>query len=263
MGILVVASALVVAPSVASADGTRPDFAFGDPAGEVGVASFAATANLTLFLPQHVGTWLPSTANAIDPVADTWSYMVGGLGGAVLSLGAGYVFEASYLAVEHASQPGVQALYEVGVEAESVALTTAITSLVKRLVGRCRPRGFGPGGCTEHDAFPSGHTSAVAALAGARIVLLAQTPAGDGFGLRAASVGFAEAGTALTAILRVAAGAHSWEDVLTGAAVGHLTGMLVAFAHPSVAIVRDSPSVGASSAAVKERRFYFSTGFAF
>jgi len=254
---------MVALPSVARADGTRPDFAFGDATGEVGVASFAAAANLTYFLPQHIGAWSPSTANAIDPVANAWSNMVGGLGGAALALGTGYVFESSYLAVEDAAHPGVQAFYEVGVELESVALSTAITSFVKRLVGRCRPRAFGQVGCAEHDAFPSGHTAAIAPFAGARLIRLAQTPASDGFGLRAASFGFAEAGTMLTAILRVAAGAHSWEDVLTGAAVGHLTGMLVAYAHPSVRIDRDAPRVGVSSSAVKERRFYFSTGFSF
>jgi membrane-associated phospholipid phosphatase len=243
----------------ASADGARPDFAFGEPAGEAGLASFAVAANLTYFLPQHAGAWEPSSGPAVDRTAEAWSNLVGGVGGSLVALGTGYVLESTYLAIEGADQPGIQAFHTTGVEAEAVVLSTAITSLVKRLVGRCRPRAYSSSGCGEHDAFPSGHTSAISAFAGARIVGLAQTPMDAGFGVRAASLGLAEATTVATAILRVVAGAHNWEDVVVGAAVGHATGALVAIAHPSVRV----DEAAGTDVATRGRSFYFETGFSF
>ena len=247
----VLASAVVsLAPSVAFAEGSRPDWAFGQPGAEAGVASFVAAANLTYFLPQQSGSWAPSAGDGTDQTADDFSDLFGSVGGALVATGSGYVLESSYLASVGADQPGVQALYGTMVETEALLLTNAVTQVVKRLVGRCRPRAYDGTGCREHDAFPSGHTSSISSFAGARIYRLATTDPDAGIGLRAASLGLAEASTLTVAILRVVAGAHSWEDVLVGAAIGHATGVLVAAAHPPVAV--DGPT----SRVTRERRVF-------
>jgi hypothetical protein len=248
---------LTLAPSVALAEGSRPDWAFGEPGAEAGVASFVAAANLTYFLPQREREWPPSSGRSLDPAADDWSDLVGGLGGSLVATGTGYALESGYLASVGADQPGVQALYATMVESESLLLTNAITMVLKRLVGRCRPRTYEDMGCLEYDAFPSGHTSAVSSFAGARIYRLATTDPDAGIALRATSLALAEASTVGVAILRVVAGAHSWEDVLVGAAIGHATGVLVAATHPPVAVD------GAASRVVRERRVFVEWGFPF
>ncbi len=161
------------------------------------------------------------------------SDLVGAAAGSALQLGAGYALETGYLARRGVARPGVEALHESLVEGEALALDIGVTGLMKRLSGRCRPWSYANGVCTSFDAFPSGHTSTVASIAGARLAHVAWTPLDDpAIGLRVASFGLAEIGTVAAAVLRVTSGAHSVEDVVVGALVGHATGVLVALAHP-------------------------------
>ncbi len=236
--------------STAGAEGNRPDWAFGEPAAEIGVAGVAAASNLTLLLDQNRSSWGPSHVQEFDPTIGAWSDLFGAAGGVLAQLGAGYAIEAGYLATVRAADPGVDALFGGMVEAEAVLLSTGLTTFLKRLTGRCRPRAERDGFCTEHDAFPSGHTSAISPFAGARLVRLVETPP-EGRGVRALGYALAELGTVTTATLRVTAGAHSWEDVLVGALLGHATGLLVALAHPPIDVAA-SPAARAS-AAIRDR----------
>ncbi len=248
-------AAVGLTPGVARAEGSRPGWAFGQPGAEVGVASFVTSANLVYFLPQSAGGWGPSVEGPFDETADDWSDLFGSVGGVLVATGSGYALESGYLASVDAERPGVQALYATMVETESLLLSTAITQLLKRVVGRCRPRAFQATGCEERDAFPSGHTSSIASYAGARIYRLATTDPDPGMALRATSLALAEASTVTVGILRVLAGAHSWEDVLVGAAIGHGAGALVAATHAPVPVD--------THAATREQRFYFEWGFPF
>ena len=63
-------------------------------------------------------------------------------------------------------------------------------------------------------------------------------------GPRFVSFAWAEAATLTTGLLRMGAGAHSWEDVLVGWVVGHGVGALVAMAHPMKAAPVDGLEAG-------------------
>lgn len=210
-----------------------------EPAAEGVFAGVAVALNTSYFLPQRESDWGPINVWKRDTVASDWSDMTGALTGALLQLGTGYALESGYLALEGSSNPSVDALYEAAVETESVMVATAATSLLKRLFGRCRPRAFQMGKCAEHDSFPSGHTSAVAAFGGARFVRLVTGDFDGPSAIHGVSLGIAEAGTVVTAALRVLAGAHGWDDVLVGSVVGHSAGFFVALAHPIVPVKND------------------------
>jgi membrane-associated phospholipid phosphatase len=107
-----------------------------------------------------------------------------------------------------------------------------VTGALKALTGRCRPRAHDGRTCVggEYDAFPSGHTSTIASIAGVRLVHALRS--GPGSEARFVSLALAEAATVATGALRIASGAHSWDDVLGGFALGHGIGALVALAHP-------------------------------
>lgn len=235
-------SAVIAAARAADADGTRPDWAFGHPAGEAAVAAVAVGSNFTFFLDQHQSAWAPSHIRDFDPVVSEWSDLVGSIGGVALQVGIGYATESAYLNANGAADPGIESLFGTMVEAESLFLSSGTTFLIKRLTGRCRPRSFRNRSCSQFDAFPSGHTAAIAPFAGSRLVRLVQTE-GDGVPLRAVGYAAAELGTFTTAVLRVMAGAHSWEDVLAGGLIGHAAGVLVALAHPPVEVERGAGKV--------------------
>ena len=77
-------------------------------------------------------------------------------------------------------------------------------------------------------------------MAGVQLALAIRSSGAPGF--RYASFAVAESAAIATAFLRVAAGAHSWEDVTVGWVLGHATGIAVAYTHPMVDI---SPARGA------------------
>lgn len=205
----------------------------------------ALAANATALLPQQTSDWGPDAPHPRNTDANTWSDATGGWGGTFVGFGAGYVLESAHLAdagVQHGA--GVYALRQSIVDVQATLYTASIVFGLKRLTGRCRPWHFvprgpsGAPGCLDvaHDAFPSGHTAPMGALAGARLITasLATGPAG----FRWASFGLTEAMAITTAILRVEAGAHSWSDVVTGFLIGHAVGVLVAFAHPMTPVDR-------------------------
>ena len=245
-GVLAALCALAVA-SEARAGGNRPDFVLHEPAAEGIAAGIAIALNATYFIPQHEGDWGPIKLSDREEVAASWSDITGSLGGALLQLGMGYALESGYLALERSREPSVDALYEAAVEAESVMVATAATSFLKRMFGRCRPRALRMGKCGEHDSFPSGHTSSVAAFGGARLVRFVSGDFDGPSAIHAASLGIAEAGTVVTGILRVVSGAHGWDDVLVGSVVGHAAGFFVALAHPVVPVGTEKTSASSSA----------------
>ncbi len=261
---LVSAAALLVASAIgapaSAAEGNRPDLAFRHGAAEVAIASVCAASTFTYFIDQRQTDWRPSRVQRPNPTADGWSDFFGATGGVFFQLGTGYLLESAYLERVGADDPGVEALHGSLVEAEAVFLSTGMTFLGKRLSGRCRPRAVEGDRCTEFDAFPSGHTSAITPYAGARLVRLATTP-GDGIEFRAANYAIAEASALTAAFLRVAAGAHSWEDVLVGGLLGHASGVLLALAHPPVDVV--SSGHRSTSAAARSRVTSFTMTFDF
>lgn len=223
----------------------RPDWAFGSPWGEVGTAAVCGASMATFFLPQRHGFWGAWSSRESDERYGIISDFTGAfLGTAILATGT-YFLEAGYYGTSGADAPFTLALRSSLIELESVTLASGIAFGIKRLAGRCRPRAWREGKCgtvdTDHDAFPSGHTTPVAAVAGARFALAINTLGGNR-GFRYGSFALAEGATVFTAFLRVAAGAHSWEDVLGGWIIGHATGMFVAYLHPMVDVNDARPS---------------------
>lgn len=164
-------------------------------------SSAAATASDVLV---QVATWSSFLAAGIDGAAD------GDVGGRLL------------------------------LQAEAVAVTGAITSIVKVAAGRPRPYTHGAGRVVEpddHSSFFSGHTATAAAASFAAARALDLT--GDlGTGTRVALYGGAGVITAAVGVLRIAAGRHFPTDVIAGAIVGGGVAFLVPELH------RVAPGVG-------------------
>lgn len=234
---LFVATALSTSARAALAQAEGPDWAFGEPAGEVAVGVVSTLSLGALLLPQSRWPWGPSSPRPHNPAGSRASDVAGATGGSLISIGAGFALESIYYLQRDVEAPYARAARTTIVEAEAVTLATGITMAIKRLSGRCRPRAMVDGRCMDadsaHTAFPSGHTSAVGAIAGSRLWMMAQS---DAPGQRIASFVVAETFTVAAALLRVVAGAHSWEDVLAGAFVGHATGSVVAATHPMESI---------------------------
>jgi len=242
-----VAGALALAPRTALAADTvpnAPDWAFGDIGGEIVTALVcAAPLSLALF-PQRRSTWGAWRTWEADRFYGTISDFTGAAIGTALTMSAGYIVEGRYYQKAGLAAPFTRSLRTSIIDLEAVALSTGLSFGIKRITGRCRPRAWKEGKCsdldTDNDAFPSGHTTPVAAVAGVRFALAINSK-GDR-GLRYAAFGVAEGMTLVTAVLRVAAGAHSWEDVLGGWILGHGTGVLLGYAHPMVDLPNESPS---------------------
>ncbi|MFO0551143.1 MAG: phosphatase PAP2 family protein [Polyangiaceae bacterium] len=256
---------VALTPAAAHADDVRHDLAFGSIEGEIALGVATSASTLFFLLPQLHSSWGPAMPAPRDPYADDLSDFTGSIGGSMLQLGVGYALEAGYLELKGSADPGLYALEAAAVETEALLFASGMTGLIKRLAGRCRPRAYHEGRCTEFDAFPSGHVSAVSSFAGARLVRAALTPADGASSLRLASFAFAEAAMVATAYLRVEAGAHSWDDVLVGAILGHLAGITIALMHPMVPARRvDDPNqLGAPSLGTGAQAPMFSFGAPF
>ncbi len=228
-----VAVAVGYVPPEAHAEGNRPGLAFDHLGGEIATGAFAAATPSFYFLPQQKGTWGPFEARPFEPISGSVSDLTAASAGSAIQLGLGFLFETGYLAVAGLESPASNSLYAVMVETESLLLATGVDALIKRLVGRCRPRAYDPrtSACREYDAFPSGHTASIAAFAGARVARTALTPWNEAAPIRVSGLVVAEACTVVTAILRVTSGSHSWEDVLVGALVGHAAGIGLELIH--------------------------------
>lgn len=218
-----------------------PDFAFGAPAGEALLMVGSVLSMSAMLLPQRATGWGPDSARPHDGTIDRVSDFTGAYVGTVLALGAGYEMEAAYFGNERVRGSGVYALRQPLVDLEAATLTTGMVFLLKRLTGRCRPRFYLDTVCAPdslHDAFPSGHTAPLSAMAGARLLLATRTEGAAE--VRWGAFALTEVMALTTAVLRVRAGMHSWSDVLGGVALGHAVGLLVAAAHPMRAVeVRD------------------------
>lgn len=235
LAVAAVSAALVSSAADGSAEPSRPGPAFGSEAGEVALAVAAAGTLTARFIPQRKSDWGPSHAAEFEFDVGLVSDYVGAGIGAGLQIAAGYALETSYLASHDQRGPAVSALRTAVIEVESLMLSGGLTTAVKKLVGRCRPRAYRYSRCEggEYDAFPSGHTSAVGSFGGSRLVTVLRSDPDDArAGIRWASFGLAEAGIVAAGTLRVAAHAHSWEDVVGGALLGHAAGILIAIAHP-------------------------------
>jgi len=248
--VFVAVCATAACPRRAHAEVDGPDWAFGEPAGEVAVGVVSVLSLGSMFLPQSRWPWGPSGARPHHATGSRASDIVGASVGSLLAIGAGWVLESLYYVEGDVDVPFARATRTTLVEAEALALTTGITVAMKRLSGRCRPRALVDGRCLDsdsaHTAFPSGHTSAVGSVAGVRLWMVSQsegTPA-----LRVGSFAIAESLTVAAAVLRVVAGAHSWEDVLAGYFVGHATGVVVAAVHPFESVAPVATPGGVASA---------------
>lgn len=167
-------------------------------------------------------TWNPGVATGSDVVL--W----GGLG-ATLALG---------VVVERWGRDtrGATLLRASLVMGEAAVMTLGVVGVVKNLVGECRPRAWNDATETcdasvvdDRRAFPSGHTSPLAAMAGASLGMML-FPSG---GQRAYWPLVATATTlaATNLVLRVVAAAHSWVDTSTGFAFGFGVGLATAALH--------------------------------
>jgi membrane-associated phospholipid phosphatase len=226
-------------PTLAQPTTTAPDWAFGHPGGEVGLLAGSVLSLSTLLIPQQTSDWAPSSARKHDADWDALSDVTGNLWGSAL-LGTTHLgLEISHYERFGVERAGLRGLRTSAVDVEAFLLSIGITSALKRLVGRCRPRAWDGERCgpePEHTAFPSGHVAPVAAIAGTQLTFALRS---DGLPAhRFVMFGAAEGFSVATAALRVMAGAHSWEDVLTGWAIGHGAGALVQLAHPMETVGR-------------------------
>lgn len=140
----------------------------------------------------------------------------------------------------------------LAVDAGAFAFTGAATLLTKSAVGRPRPyvqecasNSTYDSGCLSEDrnrSFFSGHTSWAFTGAGLICSKTFSSPRSDG-GWCAASLGLAGA----TGVLRIMADKHYASDVLTGAGVGVLSGLLIPAIFKSAGPESDSESRGSSS----------------
>ncbi len=142
-------------------------------------------------------------------------------------LGAGLWAGGQLAGNADVSTDGVRAL-------EAVAASSAVTFLVKGLVGRARPyasqensanTSFGRGfsGNSDYQSFPSGHTTAAFAFASSVTARVAQRDAARARWLGPLLYGAA----ALTGYSRMYDNKHWASDVLAGAAIGTVSGLLV------------------------------------
>ena len=232
--------------------GNGPGWAFGSPWGEVGLAAASLLSMTTAAVPQQSSSWGPAATRPPDPVWSHLSDVTGAYFGTGLAMLSGVGLEYAYYRGQGEAEPLARALRTSLEEAEAVAMTTGATMLLKSLTGRCRPRAYDGTSCVggEFDAFPSGHTSPVAAVAGVRLVHAIRSPGPST--ARYVSFALAEAASVLTGALRVGAGAHSWDDVVAGWGLGHAIGALIAVGHPwpsrGAPPVRPAEIAGAASA---------------
>jgi undecaprenyl-diphosphatase len=165
-------------------------------------AAATQTPDLNASLYSNVGLWVAEGFAALDPLLS----------------GVRYGWDAL--------------LVDAVIYAESTALTSALTDMVKIAVRRPRPFAYAQPTTTNTDAelsFPSGHASGVAAVAAtATYLAFVRSPRSPRPWITLA------AGTLLTAFVsyeRVRAGAHFPTDVMAGSLLGASVGVLVPHLH--------------------------------
>jgi membrane-associated phospholipid phosphatase len=252
---VLLAATLCAGGSVARADQPNaPAWAFDEPAADVAMSVGSALTLLFWLLPQNETEWEPSPVRPKSAGYGLASDFAGGPIGGLWQLAGSYALESSYYVDNDVGDGQQRALRSMLINLDAMLLTTGITLVLKRVTGRCRPRSFRKGRCEgeEYNGFPSGHTSVPSAVAGSNL-LLALRSGGDATN-RYLAFGFAEGASVLAGMLRVLAGAHSFEDVVSGFVIGHTTGALLSLAHPmedleQVPGVVDTPSASAPQSA--------------
>lgn len=250
LGVALAVGATLAQARDARAQPNEPDWAFGEPAAEPVVAAVCLASFLSVFIPQRRTQWGPLSPRDREEISDIVSDFTGAGAGGFIQVLTGYFLDSAYYQTAGASYPFARALKTSMIDLEALALSTGLTAAIKRTAGRCRPRSWVDDACEDDDeayaSFPSGHTSAVSGVAGARVVLAVRSSGPAEF--RVAGLVIAESAAVATAILRVTAGAHSWEDVTAGWILGHVTGSLVAIAHPmdDISIPNQLPEAEAS-----------------
>jgi hypothetical protein len=209
----------------------------------VGLPGVGLTA-VSLMLPQSQAAGF-NTPHSFDRAAARRSDFTGAFVGVGLSLTVGTLLEAKYLGdLEY------EWLYTPLVAGESALYAFAVSSMLKRLVGRCRPAVYDQQrGCITNEAppgsnfrgdearraWPSAHVMPVAGTAGAFVgtfvkgLFFAQ-PVRER--LLASLVALSL--SAATMVYRVRAGAHSEDDVWSAFGMGNGIGIILAWLHPMV-----------------------------
>src|SRR5262249_53540363 len=149
----------------------------GDPLAEGAFATASVISLTSYLLPQHRSTIGPDARHEYVRAPDYVSYgtalVVPGL-----AMVIGYFVEGASWQNYRATKPWGRAAYVPIIQLESFALAEGLTGAIKATVGRCRPLAWASDkqGCKidaedNFAAFPSGHTSGVAAVAGANFVI--------------------------------------------------------------------------------------------
>lgn len=200
----------------------------------------------SLLVHQKHSNWGPDAARNAESKADNYSYATVGVAtafGLTSYVLKSELFRQAGLSTPSAYQYALPLLLS---DVEAVVVASSVTDIIKKQVGRCRPRSWRNGKCDATDdeefkAFPSGHTTIPSALAGVHLVEAWREPHRLSNWL---IFGGIEGAAIATGVLRVRAGAHSWSDVAAGFALGHATGVLVALAHPRAELSRNSNGFG-------------------
>lgn len=230
----------------AGAQTTAPGNAFGSVGGEVALGAASALSLATVFLPQQKSAWAPWRSWSTDLRYDEWSDVLGAMGSFVWVSATTYAIEGAHLDASGVDEPFARALRTPLMHTEALFFATSVTYALKRTTGRCRPRAFVAGICKggEYDAFPSGHTMTVSAIAGVELSLLLRN---EGHSApRATAFALSEVVALSAGLLRVLAGAHSPEDVVAGFVVGNGAGLAVGYAHPMAAVGAPKEATGAT-----------------
>jgi membrane-associated phospholipid phosphatase len=243
-----VLAALFTAPSAVAQ--SAPGYVFDSPAGEGAFTALLALPHVAHLFPYADTGWGPSSSRQAHDGYDLASDFTGNWTGATWMVATGYGLEVGYYDRNGAGDSMARALRTTLIDLQAFTLATGVTAILKHATGRCRPRDFHDGACDEdatRNAFPSGHVAPPASIAAVHLTLALRSE--DSAGHRWGAFGVAEASALATVALRMLAGAHSWEDVLVGLAIGHLAGASVAAAHPMEAIEPQAPLVGGPPAA--------------
>ena len=192
----------------------------------LGMTTLAAVAMIPI--DQRIAVWMRDSAQHRHPSLDRMfnsGRLLGSPGSIVLGA---TLWAGGALSNDNAmANDGVRSL-------EAVAIGSVVTILVKRIVGRARPSAntsdarnfsFGRGftGGESYQSFPSGHATAAFAFASAVAARVSKRSSPQASWLGPLLYGAAS----LTGVSRMYDGSHWFSDVVMGAGIGTVTGLLL------------------------------------